>query len=134
MAGSSPVVLDTSAVIALLRHEPGRDRLNTTIENASHVSIGTPTLFECSLVLEGKYGASSREYLSVFLDKNQVVVIPFDEGHSKAATGAFVRYGKGRHPARLNFGDCMSYATAVVADAPLLFVGDDFSQTDVQVA
>jgi ribonuclease VapC len=63
-----------------------------------------------------------------------VVVIPFDEQHADAAGDASVRFGKGRHPAKLNYGDCMTYATARLADGPLLFIGNDFAQTDIQAA
>ena len=134
MADFAPVVMDSSAVIAMIRQERGRERLAAAVERASAVAIGTPTLLECSIVLAGRYGAAGRVSLSHFLEENEAVVIPFDQGHSSVAFDAFMRFGKGRHPARLNYGDCMSYATAVVADAPLLFVGDDFSKTDVAVA
>jgi ribonuclease VapC len=72
--------------------------------------------------------------LSRFLEEEDIVTIPFGENHWKVAADAFIRYGKGRHPAKLNYGDCMTYSIAKVADEPLLFVGDDFAKTDVAVA
>jgi ribonuclease VapC len=79
-------------------------------------------------------GLVGRLALGRFLEKNQIVSISFDEHHWSTAAEAFIRYGKGRHPANLNYGDCMTYATAYVADHPLLFTGNDFSQTDLAAA
>jgi ribonuclease VapC len=128
------LILDTSAVVAMIREEKGSDRLVEAMEGAGEVAIGTPTLFEASIVLVGRYGVAGRSMLSRFLEEKEVISIPFDERHWNAAAEAHIRYGKGRHPARLNYGDCMTYATAKVADAPLLYVGNDFSQTDVAAA
>ena len=75
-----------------------------------------------------------RSLVSRFLEQREVVVVPFGASHWSIAAEAFIRYGKGRHPAALNYGDCMTYATAKVAGAPLLFVGDDFAQTDIAAA
>jgi ribonuclease VapC len=128
------LILDTSAIIAAIRGESDSDRVLAAIESASEIGVGTPTALECSMVLIGKYGVVGRLMLSRFLEENSVISIPFDDRHWSLATEAHVRYGKGRHPARLNYGDCMTYATAKVADAPLLFVGNDFSRTDVAAA
>ncbi len=81
-----------------------------------------------------RYGVVGRLMLSRFIEENSVISIPFDDRHWSIATNAYIRYGKGRHPARLNYGDCMTYATAKVADAPLLFIGNDFAKTDVAAA
>lgn len=101
---------------------------------ASALGIGAPTLVEATMVAVGQFDLHGRALLAQFLERNQVAEIPFGERHWRVAAEAFVRYGKGRHPASLNFGDCMTYATAQIADAPLLFVGEDFAKTDVAVA
>jgi ribonuclease VapC len=128
------LILDTSAVVAILREEQERDRLIDAIEGARQVGIGTPTLTESSIVLMRRLGLVGRLALSRFLEDNVIVPIAFDQRHWSAAFEAFVRFGKGRHPAGLNYGDCMTYAIAQVADAPLLFVGDDFAKTDLEAA
>ena len=79
-------------------------------------------------------GEQGRGLVSLFLEALEVEVIPFGESHWQAAVEAFFRYGKGRHPATLNYGDCMSYAAARIAGLPLLYVGNDFAQTDIQAA
>jgi ribonuclease VapC len=128
------LILDSSAVVAVIREEQDHGRLIEAIEGAGEIAIGAPTAFECSLALVGRYGVVGRLMLSRFLEQNRVIKIPFDERHWSIAADASIRYGKGRHPARLNFGDCLSYATAKVAGAPLLFIGEDFAQTDIAAA
>jgi ribonuclease VapC len=125
------LILDSSALIAVLLREDGRERLLDAIDSAPEVVIGTPTVVESSIVLVRRFGLVGRLMLSRFLGRYSVVVLPFDERHWNAAADAFVRFGKGRHPARLNYGDCMTYAMARVAGAPLLFVGGDFARTDL---
>lgn len=128
------MILDTSAVVAVIREEQGEERLVEAIEAAPTVGIGTPTLVEASLVFVRLMGVVGRLALARFLEANHVVTIPFGEEHWSAAAEADIRYGKGRHPAALNYGDCMTYATAHVAGHPLLFVGDDFAKTDLAAA
>ena len=128
------MILDSSAVVAVIREEEGYDRLIGAIEAAGPIAIGAPTVVECSLALVRRYGVVGRLMLSRFFEQNEVITVPFDDRHWSVAADAHIRYGKGRHPARLNYGDCMTYATAKVADAPLLYVGNDFSQTDVAAA
>lgn len=118
----------------MIREEEARDRLIEAIESAGEIAIGAPTLTEASIVLVGRYGVAGRSMLSRFLEEKDVISIPFDDRHWIVAAEAHIRYGKGRHAARLNYGDCMTYATAKVAGAPLLFVGNDFSQTDIAAA
>lgn len=86
------------------------------------------------MVLVARKGPVAEDKLDQFLRDHEIEPIPFDAGHARTATWAFIRYGKGRHPAALNFGDCMTYATAKLAEAPLLFVGEDFSKTDLPAA
>jgi ribonuclease VapC len=86
------------------------------------------------MVLVSGDGANGLAALALFLAKNEVTTVPFDDSHRRLATAAFVRYGKGRHSAALNYGDCMTYATARLSGAPLLFVGEDFAKTDLAAA
>ena len=91
-------------------------------------------MVEASVVLTRRFGWDGQRLFLTFLGDWSVLVIPFGRRHWKMAARASSRYGKGRHPAALNFGDCMTYATAQVAAAPLLFTGADFARTDVAVA
>ena len=100
-------------------------------ERATEVGIGSPTLVETGLVLVNRAGEPGRTELGKFLQQRGVIVIPFGRDHWTAALDAFLRYGKGHHPARLNLGDCMTYATAKLAGEPLLCLGNDFAQTDL---
>jgi len=128
------LILDSSAVVAVLRREKGYDRYAAAMEEATYVAIGAPTLLEAGMVTMGRLGLEGQARLAQFLELYSVVVVPFDQRHWHAAADAFIRYGKGRHPAALNYGDCMTYATAYVADHPLLFVGEDFAKTDIAAA
>lgn len=125
------MILDSSAVIAVIGDEQSSDRLLDAIEDAPQCGIGAPTLTESAIVLIRRFGLHGRLMLSGFLQENDIVAIPFGERHWSVASEAFIRYGKGRHPAALNLGDCMTYATARLADLPLLFIGNDFAQTDL---
>ena len=125
------MVLDSSAIVAIHLKEPGHDRLIDAIDRAEVVVIGAPTLLETAMVLTTRLGQDARPLLSAFLRRLEAEVIAFNEEHLDAATTAFLRFGRGRHPAALNFGDCMSYAVASVAGLPLLFTGGDFAQTDI---
>lgn len=104
------------------------------MQAADVLAIGAPTLFETGIVVVRQSGDSGRTAVAAFRAALDLVVIPFGESHWEAAARAFLRFGKGRHPAALNFGDCMTYATARVADRPLLFIGNDFAQTDIEAA
>ncbi len=133
MSGGS-VAVDSSAVLAILREEPGHGRLRATIARADVVAIGAPTLFETAMVAIARFGIEGEQLVERFLEKLEVQVLPFEEPHWRIADQAFERFGKGRHPAALNYGDCMSYATARVAAMPLLFIGNDFARTDIPPA
>jgi ribonuclease VapC len=128
------MVLDTSAVVAMHLREAGHDRLLDCLEYAPSLAIGAPTLVECALVLSSRVGPDARPMLADFLATHFIETVPFTKEHYRVATAAFLRYGKGRHRAKLNLGDCLAYATAMVADMPLLYVGNDFAQTDVRPA
>jgi ribonuclease VapC len=128
------MVLDTSAIVAVIRDEPEAGRLLEAMATADQVGVGAPTLTEASVVLGRRYGPVGHLTLARFLEENKVVDIPFGRDHWIVSAEAFLRYGKGRHPAALNLGDCMTYATAQVAGVPLLFTGEDFAKTDVAAA
>jgi ribonuclease VapC len=124
------MTLDSSALIAILFAEPGHLDLVDRILAADRVRIGAPTLTETTLVFVGR-GAKSAESVEGLIKELGVSVVPFGETEYKVAVEAFRRFGRGRHPAALNFGDCLSYATAKVARDSLLFVGENFSKTDI---
>lgn len=128
------MILDSSAVIALLFQEPDYERLLDALAQAQHTGIGAPTLVECAIVLSARLGQDARGLLSRFLEEAGISVVPFTEVHFGVAVGAWLKYGKGRHSAALNFGDCLSYAAATVAGMPLLCTGNDFRQTDLSLA
>jgi ribonuclease VapC len=125
------MVLDSSAIVAIHLKEPGHDRLIEALDKSEVVVVGVPTLLETAMVLTARLGQDARPLLSAFLRRLEAEVVAFNEEHLDAATTAFLRFGRGRHPAALNFGDCMSYAVAAVAGMPLLFTGEDFNQTDI---
>jgi ribonuclease VapC len=128
------MVLDSSAIIAIEFQEPGFERLLDKIGDAEAVVIGVPTMFETAMVLSRRRGQGARPWLRNFLRNADAEVVPFTEEHLEAAIDAFLRFGRGRHPAKLNFGDCMAYAVAAVAGMPLLYTGNDFAQADIPAA
>jgi ribonuclease VapC len=128
------VIVDSSALVALLLREPECDRLLDSLATEATPGIGAPTLTEAGIVLTARLGVAGRTLLSRLIHETGVVTIPFDEAHWPVAIAAFARFGKGRHAAALNFGDCLTYAVARVAGEPLLCVGDDFAQTDLELA
>lgn len=128
------MILDTSAIVAVFLREPGFEGLLDRLAGAPVVGIGAPTVAETGIVLCARLRSDARGLLARFFQKFEIQVVPFDEPHWQEAVLAWRRFGKGRHPAALNFGDCLSYATARLAGRPLLFVGDDFARTDIEPA
>ena len=128
----STVVVDTSAIVAVLAREPGHDWLAAQLARASDRLMTAPTALELGIVLEARSPAATGILRRTLRDA-QIAVIPFDDNLADRALDAWRRYGKGRHPAALNFGDCCSYALAEATGCPLLCVGDDFSLTDLTV-
>ncbi len=126
------MTLDSSAVLAILREEPERDVFTSLIENDPRVLMSTMSVLEASIVIESRYGPGAGADLDAVLRGAGVEIVPFDGEQLEIARFAFRRFGKGRHPACLNFGDCASYALAELSGEPLLFKGDDFSRTDVR--
>ncbi|MDJ0764395.1 MAG: type II toxin-antitoxin system VapC family toxin [Myxococcota bacterium] len=128
------MILDSSVVIATFLKEPGYQQLVEKIAQAPILGIGTPTLVETGIVLSARLGRDARALLDRFVQEFGIQIIPFGESHWREAISAYLRYGKGRHPAALNYGDCLAYATAILANQPLLFVGNDFPKTDITPA
>lgn len=129
------LVVDTSAVVALLKSEPGWEALASRLHAAPSRLLSVAGWVELSLVVAGRHGdAATLAFLDRFLQTAAIERRPVDEPQARLAREAFLRFGKGRHPAGLNFGDCFAYALARTLDAPLLFVGDDFARTDVRPA
>ncbi|HUF12992.1 MAG TPA: type II toxin-antitoxin system VapC family toxin [Longimicrobiales bacterium] len=128
------MIVDASALLAIVFREPGYERLLERMDAADAVAAGTPTLTETGIVLHARLGDGSRGMLERLLDELSIAEIPFGEVHWREAVDAFRRFGRGRHPASLNFGDCLTYAVASLAGEPLLFVGADFGRTDISVA
>lgn len=123
--------LETSAVVAISFDEATAPELKREIEGADRLYIGAATLFEAILVISRRTGVDAEERLLALMRGLNVEIVPFDADQLRFAQSAYVRYGKGRHPAALNFGDCLSYAAAKASGARLLYVGDDFAQTDL---
>jgi ribonuclease VapC len=128
------MVIDSSAFLAMFLKEARYEGCFEKISQASVVVMGAPTLLETTMVLCARTGRDQRGAIGRSLKQMRVQVIPFTEEHYDAAAEAFLRFGKGRHPAALNFGDCMSYAVAALSGLPLLYTGNDFAQTDIEAA
>jgi ribonuclease VapC len=128
------MVIDTSAIVAIAMNEPEAEAFERLIADASVRLISAATLLEAAMVLETRLGEPGGAELDLWLLKAGVEIVAVDAFHADQARRAWRRYGKGRHPAGLNFGDCFSYALAALTREPLLFKGDDFSKTDVAVA
>ena len=128
------MIVDSSAIVAVVLREPGWETVAARLGAEATPAIGAPTLAETGLVLTAKIGKKARIVLSRLLQETGLTVIPFSEEHWRIAVDAYARFGKGRHAAALNFGDCLTYAVARLAGQPLLFVGDDFSKTDLSPA
>ena len=128
------MVIDTSALVAVLGNEPGRQSFIAAIEAASSRVMSAATFVEISIIIESRHGAEGLRDLDLFLGKAGVDLVAVDAEQAHAARHAFSRFGKGRHRAGLNYGDCFSYALAAVSGEPLLFKGDDFGHTNVTPA
>lgn len=128
------MTLDSSALVAVLFAEAGYLDLVDRILAADHVRIAAPTLVETSVVLAGRRRSAATEEIEGLVKELAITVVPFGEAEWRAAVDAFVRFGRGRHKAALNFGDCLAYAAAATANDTLLFVGDDFTHTDIKRA
>lgn len=129
------MVIDTSALVAIILDEPDADRLTRAIAEAYAPVVGAPTLVEAAAVLLGRLGSHGEAILDALLQRLRIEVVPMTVGAAEAARHAYARYGKGvGRPGVLNFGDCLSYGVAVDRGVPLLFKGEDFTATDVAQA
>lgn len=129
------IVVDSSALVAILRREPEADDFLRVIAEADVCLLSSVSLLETSMVLAGHSGgAASWAELDALIARAGMQIVAQDAQLVEIARTAFLRYGKRRHPASLNLGDCASYALASDRDLPLLFKGEDFSKTDLQAA
>jgi ribonuclease VapC len=125
------MTLDSSALLAILFGEPGYLDLVDRILQADVVRAGAPTLAETGIVLASRGKGSMKRELAALLRELDITAVAFTREHYEVAVSAYERFGRGRHRANLNFGDCLSYAVAALAGDSLLYIGDDFSHTDI---
>lgn len=123
------IAVDTSALMAVVAREASAPACGAALAAADEILMSAGTLAECLIVAHGR---GLREAMALFVENLGPQVIPVDAATAERVSAAYAQWGKGFHRARLNFGDCFSYVTARDADAPLLFVGDDFSRTDIR--
>ncbi len=127
------MVLDTSALVAILQNEPERRPFIEAIETADTRLLSVATFVETSIVIDARFGAEGVRDLDRFISLAACDIVPVDAEQGRLARAAFARFGKGRHRAALNYGDCFSYALATALGEPLLCKGDDFAHTDVGI-
>ena len=125
------IVVDTSVLIAILLEEADGDVFTARLDSAERAVLAAPNLFETLMVLSGKARRDVSSVVDVFLSGRHIEIVAFSGNLVPLAHQAFLRFGEGRHPAALNFGDCIAYATAKSLAAPLLFKGADFHKTDI---
>lgn len=128
------MVIDSSALIAILRREPEEQAFRSAIKLASSRLLSASTRVETGIAALGLAGEVGLEQVDALLETLRVETVPLSPDHARLAIDAFRRFGRGRHTAGLNFGDCFSYALAKATGEPLLFKGDDFFQTDIRRA
>lgn len=126
------IAVDTSALVAIVLGEPDAESLLSVLQREDAIASAA-TLVEAEIVVTARQGPDAARDLQLLIDSS-IDIIAFDTAHARAAVSAWSRFGKGRHSASLNFGDCLAYAVASVGGVPLLFKGDDFTRTDVQAA
>lgn len=127
------MMIDTSAIVALVQgEETYATQVVAALANARERVMSAPTVAECLIVLTARHGPLARTIFERLRNEISLGVVHFTEEHAAAAQRAFLQYGKGRHPAALNFGDCMTYAAAQLSREPLLAIGNDFAQTDLE--
>ena len=128
------MIVDTSAVLAILFDEPDADRYARAIAEAPRCRMSVAGYLEAAIVLESRAGPDAAHELDRLIERAAIELAPVTSGHAQAARRAWRRFGKGNHPAGLNFGDCFAYALADAAGEPLLFKGGDFARTDIEAA
>ena len=128
------MILDSSAIVAVVLREPGYEGIVSKLATAKALAVGAPTLAETGIVLTARLGKDARGLLQGLLREWATETVTFGEEHWREAVATYARFGRGRHQAQLNFGDCMAYAVAKLAGEQLLSTGDDFSKTDLPLA
>ena len=128
------MIIDTSAVVAILLAESDATHFERAISRAWPRRMSAVALLETSMVVEARSGPSAEHDIDLFLQEAEIELAPVTPEHVEAARHAWRRFGKGNHRAALNFGDCLAYALAKTTGEPLLFKGDDFAHTDVEAA
>lgn len=128
------MIVDTSAIVAVSFRDPGFEDVLAKLAAAERAGAGAPTPSETAIVLTARLGRDARGLLERFLQEFAIETVPFGDEHWRAAHDAYRRFGKGRHRARLDFGVCLSYATGALTHEPSLYVGEDFSKTDLELA
>lgn len=128
------MILDSSALLAVLNRESDAELFQDAILTASPCRMSVANLLETSIVVEGRGGAEAGRELDAFVEQAEIESAPVTTEQLEAARQAWRRFGKGRHPAALNYGDCFAYALARVSGEPLLYKGDDFARTDIPAA
>jgi len=128
------MVVDSSALLAICLEEPEHATFTAAIMSGDDARMGAPNFIEAMIVIEARRGEPGGRELDWIANNLGLAIVPFDAGHIAAAREGFRRFGKGRHRAALNFGDCCAYGLAKALDAPLLFKGNDFVLTDIKRA
>lgn len=128
------MIIDTSALVAILLAESDATQYEWKISMAWPRRMSMVALLEATMVIEGRGGPAAGRDLDLFVQEAEIELMPVTRPHIEAARDAWRRFGKGNHPAALNFGDCFAYALASTTGEPLLFKGDDFALTDVEAA
>jgi ribonuclease VapC len=131
-AAGQPMVIDTSALIAFLMNEPGVIGIARAIHQANIRLLSAANFLETSIVIESRKGDAGGRDLELLVYRAAIEIVPVDHGQVEIARVAWRCYGRGRHPAKLNFGDCFAYALSKERQLPLLFIGDDFAKTDIE--
>jgi len=125
------MVVDSSAIAAILLGEPDSEFYIDALATSERTFMSAVNRLESGMVMESRKGSAGASALASLMANAEIEVLPFDAGQAEVALAAWRQYGKGRHPAGLNLGDCAAYALAITLDQRLLFKGDDFSRTDV---
>lgn len=126
------MILDTSVIIAILQNEPEAERLISAMQNAGPLRVSAASVVEAGIVMYARYGDAGELEIDQFIHRLNISIVPVSAEQAELARSAYRKYGKGIHPAGLNYGDCFTYALAVSLQEELLFVGEDFSKTDVK--
>ena len=128
------MIIDSSAICAILFREPEARRFAEAIGDADVCRMSAGTLLETAMVVEGRVGSPGGDELDAFIERHAIEIVPVTAQQVAAARRAWRRFGKGNHPAALNLGDCLTYALSQITREPLLYKGQDFTQTDIQPA